>query len=80
MDNNPCESKMDHYIGCKIIAATPMTRHTFLSMEGKQLIENSEDAHGYLVVYPDGYKSWSPTGVFETAYRKVTTEEIKFLT
>jgi len=27
---------------------------------------------GYKVIYPDGYKSWSPRAVFEAAYKPVT--------
>ena len=30
---------------------------------------------GYAVIYPDGYKSWSPKEVFEAAYREVTMAE-----
>ena len=29
------------------------------------------DDPGYLVVYPDGYESWSPTKAFEEGYSKV---------
>jgi hypothetical protein len=38
-------------------------------------VDNRETRPGYLVVYPDGYRSWSPKEVFETAYRKLTTGE-----
>lgn len=34
---------------------------------------NRED--GYKVVYQDGYESWSPKDVFETAYLPVTVNE-----
>ncbi len=70
---------MDHYIGCKIIAARPMDYHTFLR-EVKNQPCGDENQHGYLVIYPDGYQSWSPEGVFERAYRKVSTEEQEMLT
>ena len=41
------------YIGVKRIEAYPEER------DGKP---------GYAVIYPDGYKSWSPKDVFEAAY------------
>ena len=34
-----------------------------------------EDHEGYLVIYPDGYESWSPKHVFEEAYREVSDKE-----
>lgn len=47
---------MDKYIGTKLIEASP---------------GDKDGAPGYVVVYPDGYKSWSPKEVFEEAYRPV---------
>ena len=62
------------YIGCKIIKAVEMDRLTFeRTIKGKKL--DSENQTGYLVEYPDGYKSWSPKSVFENAYRKITAGE-----
>lgn len=29
---------------------------------------------GYLVIYADGYKSWSPAEVFEAGYKEITNE------
>ena len=52
------------YIGTKIIRAEPQTRDGQL---------------GFKVVYPDGYVSWSPRDVFETAYRPVTVEEFSLI-
>lgn len=46
---------MKQYIGTKIIHAEPQTK---------------DGAEGYAVVYPDGYKSWSPKEAFEAAYRE----------
>ena len=51
---------MKSYIGCKIIQAEEEIR------DGRS---------GYKVVYPDGYVSWSPKDVFETAYREITIGE-----
>lgn len=48
---------MKTYIGAKIIQAEP----------GKK---PGEELEGYRVIYPDGYESWSPKGVFEGAYRE----------
>ncbi len=48
------------YLGAKIILAKPATK---------------DDLVGYEVVYPDGYVSWSPKGVFEEAYREVNHGE-----
>lgn len=47
---------MQTYIGTKIVQAEPQTRE-------------SDNQVGYRVVYPDGYESWSPFGVFDGAYR-----------
>ncbi len=51
---------MKTYIGSKIIQAEP---------------EDRDGEPGYRVHYPDGYVSWSPKDVFETAYREVTDSE-----
>lgn len=68
------------YIGCKIIKAEPMSSCEFNSkIKGVPNIENCENAPGYLVVYPDGYKSWSPKNVFEEAYRKISVQEEKLI-
>ena len=63
---------LKNYIGVKMIKAKEMTRYDFLiDVQGKKLEdvkEQEENQHGYLVIYPDGYKSWSPKNVFESAY------------
>jgi hypothetical protein len=76
---------MDHqemktYIGTKVLKAAPMTRKEYCTYRGWPVPddENPDDA-GYLVEYEDhqhrnhanhdGYISWSPTDVFEKAYR-----------
>ncbi len=48
------------YVGTKIIRAEPHKQ------DGKP---------GYRVYYPDAYTSWSPTEVFEVAYREITQHE-----
>ena len=71
---------MKSYIGAKIIQATPMTNRKFLATErGQVFTEDKPLVPGYKVVYPDGYVSWSPKEVFETAYRLVTDDEKKLI-
>lgn len=71
---------MKAYIGTKLILATPMDRAAYNDYRGWELPadENGDDP-GFLVEYVDGgkandprhagYISWSPTDVFECAYR-----------
>jgi hypothetical protein len=55
-----------HYIGCKQIEACERSYPgDDLSMRGLP---------GYEIVYPDGYTSWSPKGVFEKAYLPMGTK------
>ncbi|QBQ99235.1 DUF2829 domain-containing protein [Paraburkholderia pallida] len=52
---------MQRYIGTKIVCAAPA-------------VHDGRD--GYNVLYPDGYRSWSPAEAFEGAYRE--TDEMSF--
>ena len=71
---------MQKYIGCKIIQEEPMNDIKFLNkIKNQDIPQNREDRPGYLVQYPDGYVSWSPKEVFETAYRQVTQSEMELL-
>lgn len=71
---------MKKYIGCKIIKAKLMSEHTFISkIKNQDIPQNQVNGPGYLVEYPDGYKSWSPKEVFEVAYREVTDSEFDLL-
>lgn len=63
------------YVGTKLIKACPMDECTFLADFKREDVSNRETRSGYKVVYPDGYVSWSPKDVFETAYREVTDSE-----
>lgn len=68
---------MKKYIGTKLVEAAPAykcisTGKTFA------IDEMAEDAArenglelGYLVQYPDGYRSWSPKDTFEKAYLQI---------
>jgi hypothetical protein len=66
------------YLGCKVIKASPMTRSQVEALI-KRTIGGDQDGDGYLVEYPDGYQSWSPKDVFETAYRELTTDEAELI-
>lgn len=68
---------MKSYIGAKIIQATPMSNVEFANTV--RTIPHEPGKAGYLVVYPDGYKSWSPKETFETAYRLITNGEERLI-
>ena len=72
--DKPEKEREQLYIGSKLILASKMDQITFLRTVKKQEV-NHENAPGYKVTYPDGYVSWSPKEVFETAYREVTLRE-----
>ena len=58
------------YIRMHQVEAEPMTHGEFMKAMGKtdeMMSEQGAKAEGYLVVYPDGYKSWCPKAQFEAA-------------
>ena len=60
------------YIRMHQVEAEPMTHGEFMKEMGKTdetMSEQDAKAEGYLVVYPDGYKSWCPKAQFEEAGR-----------
>lgn len=60
---------MRKYLGFKIIEARPMTL-----VEAEEYLQRKIKAGnepGYLVIYDDGYKSWSPEESFEKSYRRI---------
>lgn len=72
---------MQEFIGTKLVKAEPALRLTMgdggvevvtkgdmLAMSQSRLWPVVSREEGYRVVYPDGYKSWSPKEVFEEAY------------
>ena len=63
------------YVGTKIIKAREMTQNDFARENDKPM--QAFDEPGYEVHYPDGYVSWSPKKVFETAYRTISAAEEK---
>ena len=66
------EEELINYIGCKNIKARPMTKFQFSIYKNETPPFNSHNEQGYLVVYEDGYISWSPKEVFEKAYKPAT--------
>jgi len=76
--------KMLAYIGTKVILAEHMTKGAFnAGFKGVVHPEGKADEEGYHVQYsnPDGskYDAWSPTVVFERAYRVISDDEIKLI-
>ena len=59
---------MKKFIGTKVIMAEPMTMTEAQKVLGRELKPATVEEDGYLVEYKDGYKSWSPKDVFESAY------------
>ena len=61
------------HLGVKLIDARPMTRGDYNKYKGWEIPENEDPTdEGCLVIYPDGYESWSPKDVFDKAYRPIT--------
>lgn len=56
------------YIGVKLIWAQPATRFAAAEELGNSQLAYQTDDEGYIVTYPDGYRSWSPKAAFEAAY------------
>ena len=70
---------MKTYIGIKKIQATPMTRGNYNKYRHWDIPKNENPSdEGYLVLYEDGYESWSPKEVFEKAYREIDEQGLSF--
>ena len=68
---------LSRYIGTKVINAKPMTRGEYNEYRGWEIPPDEEPTDpGYLVVYSDGYESWSPHQQFIDAYRR--TDDLNF--
>ena len=63
------EIEFEQYTGTKTISAAPMTKADAEKLLGISISPATPGNDGYLVEYPDGYRSWSPAKVFEEAYR-----------
>lgn len=69
---SPQEVTMDRYIGTKQLTARPLALGAYNEHRGWTIPADEDPARpGYLVQYEDGYQSWSPTEVFETAYNRL---------
>ncbi len=69
MGENLC--RMPKYIGTKVVQAKPMPLKDAQYVLGREIKPATDEEDGYLVVYNDGYRSWSPKSVFDVAYRKL---------
>ena len=64
--------ELKSYIGVKEIDARQMNLGDYNRYRGWQILEDEDpEKEGYLVVYPDGYESWSPKQQFDDAYRRI---------
>lgn len=63
------------FVGTKILLARPMTEKQWLESKGIDITNKETQGAGYLVVYDNGYRAWSPKDVFETHYRLLTDTE-----
>lgn len=62
-------SNLKKYIGCKLVSGYPMNLGEYNKYRGWDIPNNENpDREGYLVIYSDGYQSWSPKEQFEGAY------------
>ena len=65
------------YIGTKMIKAIPMNRGDYNKYRGWNIPTDENPAdEGYLVMYSDGYESWSPKKQFEEAYREYDSTKL----
>lgn len=73
LTKNDKENTMAKFIGVKMIDATPMNLGDYNAYRGWDIPKDEDPKkEGYLVVYPDGYQSWSPKEIFEAAYFKLS--------
>lgn len=57
------------YTGTKTVKAAPMKRKEAWEQNlVREYSPENETQDGYIVEYPDGYRSWCPAKVFEEAY------------
>lgn len=74
---------MKSYLGVKVLNAKPMNLGDYNTHRGWAIPADEDPKRdGYLVMYPDGYESWSPKDAFESAYlplensTKITQAEV----
>lgn len=60
------------YLGVKLVEACAMKLGEYNDYRGWAMPPDEDpETEGYLVVYPDGYKSWCPKAQFEAANRRI---------
>lgn len=72
-------NNLQNYIGVKLLTARPMTRgeyNKYCDLPPPE--EKDYNEAGYLVIYQDGYESWSPKPQFDEAYRLVEGGHMSF--
>ena len=65
------------YTGTKTIKAAPMGANDarlYGAAITEETVKNNIGNDGYLVQYPDGYRSWSPKKAFDEAYKLSETK------
>ena len=69
------------YIGTKIVRAVLMGRNDFeVAHKGAEACgPEAMQEGGYMVTYPDGYKSWCPQVTFEASNREISNSEFELI-
>lgn len=75
----PLKTSLPSYIGTKVVQAKPMSHETFARANNKWQEGQETMGDGYLVIYEDGYRSWSPKAIFERCYRLISPEEKRLI-
>jgi hypothetical protein len=71
-NEKPAIGELQQYIGTKLLKATPLTLGEYNKYRGWEMPKDENpDREGFLVVYSDGYESWSPEEVFTEAYAEI---------
>lgn len=66
--------EMPKYISKKLVRARPMNELEAVELGyARPNDDHHEWREGYYVLYPDGYRSWCPKGVFEKSNKKAET-------
>ncbi len=69
---------MPYFIGVKLIQAKPMNLGDYNKYRDWEIPKDEDPLRdGYLVLYPDGYESWSPTTVFDKAYMAMGEDQTR---
>lgn len=62
------------YIGCSLVQAEPMTLGSYDAYRGCSTPPTHHGQSGYLIVYPDGSESWSPSETFDNSHFHIENE------